>query len=201
MGKTKSGFSGWIKRGLHLGGGGGASGCSKVESSILHLLHAMNPAELIQKLIKNTIQRAMQESLAALIVIGAFGSFLHQAAVGSAEYYGCLIIMIGAGFIAGVLWSFALSYRLLRVHPATDTGFWQEAFQAQARLLRLVPLWYLAPLCTGLLLYAAPSKPEEMGYFTQTLAEVALLFAGITWLNRHAAAKIEQDALALGSAA
>ncbi len=155
----------------------------------------MNPAELIQKLIKNTIRRAVQES----VVIAVFASSLQQAVVGSAAYYGSLIILIGSGFIAGVLWSFALSYRLLRVHPETDTGFWQEAFQTQARLLRMVPLWYLAPLCTGVLLFTAPEKPGEIGYFMSMLGTVAVLFAGITWLNRHAAAKIEEDAQALAA--
>ena len=157
----------------------------------------MNTTELIQKLIKSTLRRAVSESMAALFVIGAFGYYLQQTAVGSAPYYGCLLILISSGFIAGVVWSFALSYRLLRVHPATDTAFWLEAFQVQARLLRLVPLWYLAPLCTGMLLFAA--RPGEMGYFMITLGVVAVLFAGITWLNRHAAAKIEESALALGA--
>ncbi len=157
----------------------------------------MNPTELIQKLIKDTLRRAIQESVAALVVIIAFAYYLQQAPVGSAQYYGCLIIMIGSGFITGVIWSFALSYRLLRVHPATDTVFWQEAFHAQARLLRLVPLWYLAPLCTGMLLFDAPTAPGQHGGFLITLAVVSTLFAGITWLNRHAAAKIEENAQAL----
>jgi hypothetical protein len=156
----------------------------------------MNPAKLIEKLIKSTLRRAVLESMGALFVIGALAHYLQQIPPGGAAYYGCLIIMISWGFIVGVVWSFALSERLLRVHPATDTAFWQEAFGAQARLLRLVPLWYLAPGCTGMLLFAA--RPGEMGAFKVMLGTVAVLFAGITWLNRHSAAKIEKDALALG---
>jgi len=124
---------------------------------------------------------------------------LQQASVGSARYYGCLIIMIGSGFITGVIWSFALSYRLLRVHPATDTSFWQEAFRAQAQLLRLVPLWYLAPLCTGMLLFDAPTAPGQQGSFLTSLGIIAILFAGITWLNRHGATKIDASAQALAA--
>jgi len=63
--------------------------------------------------------------------------------------------------------------------------------------LHLVPLWYLAQLCTGMLLFSAPSRPSEMGEFMMTLGVVAVLFAGITWLNRCAAVKIEESALAL----
>ena len=105
----------------------------------------MNNDAVIRKLIRGSIQRAIQESVAALIVLIAFGAILPRSAVGSARYYGCLLILVGTGFIAGVVWSYALSYRLLRSHPAGDAGFWREAFHAQARLHRLVPLWYCAP--------------------------------------------------------
>ena len=159
----------------------------------------MNKTELIEELIKGSIQRAIQESVAALLVIIAFAYYLQQAAVGSPMYYGCLVILIASGFITGVVWSFALSLRLLRVHPATDSAFWHEAFLAQARLLRLVPLWYLAPLCSGVLLFAAPSGPGEYWGFLVMLAIVVVLFGGITWLNRHAAAKIEDAAQAVAA--
>lgn len=157
----------------------------------------MHKTHLIEKLIKASIQRAIQESLAALLVIVAFAYYLQLAAVGSPTYYGCLVIMIAAGFIAGVVWSFALSHRLLRAHPATDSAFWHEAFLAQARLLRWVPLWYLAPICTGLLLCAAPVALEQWWLFLLALSFVAALFAFATWLNRRAAVKIEQDAQAM----
>jgi hypothetical protein len=97
-----------------------------------------------------------QESVAALIVLIAFGAILSQSAVGSARYYGCLLILVGTGFIASVVWSYALSYRLLRSHQAGDAGFWREAFHAQARLLRLVPLWYCAPIGLQLRLVFGP---------------------------------------------
>jgi hypothetical protein len=154
----------------------------------------MNKTELIKKLIKGSIQRAVQESVGALVVIVAFAYYLQQATVGSPKYYGCLIILIASCFIAGVVWSFALSFRLLRVHPATDSAFWHESFLAQARLLRLVPLWYLAPICSGILLFAAPTRPEEYAIFIIVLAIVATVFGGITWLNRRAAEKIEETA-------
>jgi hypothetical protein len=159
----------------------------------------MNKKELIEKLIKGSIQRAIQESVAALIVIIAFAYYLQDAAVGSPKYYGCLVILVASGFVAGVVWSFALSFRLLRVHPATDSAFWHEGFLAQARLLRLVPLWYLAPLFSGLLLFAAPTGREGYGIFIGMLATAVVLFGGITWLNRHAAAKIEEQALAIAA--
>src|SRR6202035_4388578 len=122
----------------------------------------MNNEDLIRKLIKGSIHRAIQESAAALFVLIAFGAILQHSNVGSPRYYGCLLILVGTGFIAGVVWSFALSNQMLRTHPASDTSFWREAFSSQAKLLRLVPLWYCAPIFAGCILFVAPTAPGEL---------------------------------------
>jgi hypothetical protein len=154
----------------------------------------MNNELLIRHLIKGSIQRAIQESIAAVIVVVAFAAILARTEVGTPMYYGCLTILVGAGFVAGVVWSYALSYRLLRSHAASDVRFWQEAFYAQAKLLRLVPLWYCAPLCAGGVLFAAPTSPEGFVPFLLMAGIFAATFAGITWLNRRAASKIDEAA-------
>ena len=154
----------------------------------------MNNEELIRKLIKGSIRRAIQESVAAVIVLIAFATILTHSEVGSSRYYGCLIILVGTGFIAGVVWSYALSYQLLRSHSATDVGFWREAFNAQANLLRLVPLWYNAPICAGGILFVAPTSPAELIPFLMGASVFAAVFAGITVLNRHGANKIDEMA-------
>ena len=154
----------------------------------------MNNERLIRKLIRGSLQRAIQESVAALIVLIAFGAILPQSAVGSARYYGCLLILVGTGFIAGVVWSYALGYQLLRSHPAGEAGFWREAFHAQARLLRLVPLWYCAPLGVGLILFIAPTAVEELVPFLMVAGIFMVVFAGGTWLNRRAAVCIDEAA-------
>ena len=48
----------------------------------------MDKAELIRKLVRGSIQRAIQESVAALLVIIVFGGFLRQAEVSGPKYYG-----------------------------------------------------------------------------------------------------------------
>jgi len=154
----------------------------------------MNNEAVIRKLIRGSIQRAIQESVAALIVLIAFGAILTQSAVGSARYYGCLLILVGTGFIAGVVWSYALSYQLLRSHPAGDAGFWREAFHAQARLLRLVPLWYCAPIGVGCILFIAPTAVEEFVPFLMVAGIFIVVFAGVIWLNRRAAVCIDDAA-------
>ena len=59
----------------------------------------MNNEELIRKLIKGSIQRAIQESVAVVLVLVAFATILASSEIGSPRYYGCLIILVGAGFI------------------------------------------------------------------------------------------------------
>jgi hypothetical protein len=154
----------------------------------------MNNEVAIRKLIRGSIQRATQESVAALIVLIFFGAFLPGSVVGSPRYYGCLLILVGTGFIAGVVWSYALSYRLLRSHPASDAGFWREAFQAQAKLLRLVPLWYCAPIGVGAILFVAPTAAWEFVPFLMVAGLFVVVFVGIVWINRRAAVCIEESA-------
>jgi hypothetical protein len=154
----------------------------------------MKNEALVRNLIRGSIQRAIQESVAALILLIAFGAILSQSAVGSPMFCGCLLILVGTGFIVGVVWSQALSFRLLRSHPASDAGFWCEAFHAQARLLRLVPLWYCVPLGLGGILFISPNAVEELIPFLMFAGIFIVVFTGITWLNRRAAVCIEDSA-------
>ena len=154
----------------------------------------MTNEKLIRKLIKGSIQRAIQESVAAVIVLIAFAAVLAHSDVGSPRYYGCLVILVGTGFIVGVVWSYALSYQLLKSHSPDDLGFWREAFHAQAKLLRLAPLSYCAPIGAGALLFVAPTYPAELLPFLPVAAFFAVVLTGVTILNRSAANKIEEMA-------
>lgn len=157
----------------------------------------MKNEELIHKLIKSSIQRAIQECVAAVILLLAFGAILAHSEVGSPKYYGCLIVLVAAGFIAGVVCSSAISYHLLVSHRPSDGGFWREVFHAQARLLRLVPLWYCGPLCTGGILVVAPTSALELMPSLLVGSAFVAVFAGIAVLNRTAAKKIDEMATQL----
>jgi hypothetical protein len=152
----------------------------------------------IENLIKGTIQRAVRETAAGVLVI-FFSTYLLQRSVpGEARYYGCLLVLVSTSFVLGVIWSYTLSYRLLRTHPASDTAFWREAFAAQARLLRLVPLWYLAPMGSGILLVFA-STPGRFTSVAVRLLFLGVLFGAVTWLNRAAASRLEESAATLSA--
>jgi hypothetical protein len=154
----------------------------------------MQKQERIEKLAKDTFHRAVRESVACVFVLIAFAYFLQHAAIGSAKYYGCLLTLVSTGFILGVVWAFTISRRVAQRHPATDSLFWREAFETQAKLLRFVPLWYAAPLTTGAILFIAPTSPDEFVFFLWKLAVVGVVFAGVTYLNKMAAEGLEAEA-------
>jgi hypothetical protein len=154
----------------------------------------MQRQERIEKLAKDTFHRSVRGSVACVFVLIAFGYFLQHAQIGSAKYYGCLLIMVSTGFILGVVWAFTISRRVAQRHPATDSLFWQEAFETQAKLLRFVPLWYATPLTTGAILFITPTSPEGFAFFPLRLAIVGVVFAVVTYLNKMAAERLETEA-------
>lgn len=154
----------------------------------------MQKQERIEQLAKDTFRRAVRESVACVFVLIASAYFLQHASVGSAKYYGYLLTLVSTGFILGVVWTFTISRRLAQKHSATDTVFWREAFETQARLLRYVPLWYAAPLTTGTILVIAPTSATEFTVFLWKLAVVGAIFAGVTYLNKMSAEGLEADA-------
>lgn len=154
----------------------------------------MQTQERIEQLAKNTFRLAVRESIACVFVLIAFAYFLQHAPMGSAKYYGCLLTLVSTGFILGVVWAFTISHRVVDRHPATDSLFWREAFETQAKLLRFVPLWYAAPLTSGAILFIAPTSANEFAFFLLQLAIVGAVFAGVVYLNKTAAEKLEAEA-------
>jgi hypothetical protein len=154
----------------------------------------MNKPDAITSLVHNTFNRAVRESIVGVILMGVFSYKMQTIVPGTPQFYGTLLIIASLGFILGVLWSYVIGYHTLRTHPESDTTFWREAFLTQARLLRSVPLWYLAPVLTGVMITALPSRTSSYSGFLVMLVVCGLIFAGLTWLNRYAAQKIEEQA-------
>ena len=150
--------------------------------------------EQIEKLAKATFWRAVRESIAGVFVLIASAYFLQFASVGSAKYYGFLLNIVSIGFILGVVWAFTINRRIVDRHSAADSLFWREAYETQAKLLRLVPLWYAAPLTTATLLVIAPDSANEFVVFHLQLAIAGIVFGGVIYLNKLAADKLEAEA-------
>ncbi len=154
----------------------------------------MQNQELIEKLAEDTFWRAVRETIAGVFVLIMSAYFLQHAPIGSAKYYGCLLSIVSIGFILGVVWAFTISCRVVDRHPAKDSVFWREAFETQAKLLRFVPLWYAAPLTTGVILSIAPTSADEFAFFLMKFVVVGVVFAGVFYLNKTAADGLEAEA-------
>lgn len=157
----------------------------------------MKAQERIEKLARDTFNRAVRESAAGVFVLITSAYSLQSSAAGSARYYGNLLGIIAVSFILGVVWSFTISRRVVRRHSATDTAFWREAFETQARLLRFVPLWYVAPLAAGIILAFAPAQANEFASFLLKLAGLATLCGVVIYINKVAANELETEAAKL----
>lgn len=157
----------------------------------------MTRLELIRCLISGSRQRAIQETVAAVLVVVFFSGFLVTGPVATVMGAGCALIVAGAMAIVAIVWAFALGEKALRGHPCDDTAHWLPVFYSQARLLRWVPLWYAGPICLGGWLFMAPSVTGLPVGLAVISALWLGLFAGLTMLNQRAAARIESMALAL----
>ena len=147
---------------------------------------------LICNLIKSTIQRVFIESTAGIIGLIIFARLLVGAEPGSTSFYGCLIIMVSVGFILGVVWSNALSFRLLESHPPSEIEYWREAFLAQGRLLRRAPYWYCGPLLLGATVFAFPTNSADIVPFLLVALIFLTVCAIVVWINRKVAYDLEQ---------
>ncbi len=148
----------------------------------------------IDSLIRATRNRAIRESLAALFVIFVSAGWLQSSAPYSADYFGSLIILVGSGFIMGMLWCCTLTHGTLAVHPESDLPFWRAAFESQARLLSNVPLWYIAPLFVGVTLRQIPGAGESYMAFVCFESIWLAACAAVIWLNRTAAERLYREA-------
>lgn len=154
----------------------------------------MSTTTTIDSLARSTLKRAIRESLIGVVLMGYFAYNLQFVASGTPRFYGSLLIIASTGFALGVIWSYVIGAHTLRIHPASDKIFWREAFLAQSKLLKAVPLWYLAPILTGVIIFALPTNGISYSEFLTMLATCGIISATTTWLNRKASAKLEEQA-------
>lgn len=147
----------------------------------------------ILEMAKASRSRAVRESLACLILIVILGLELRDVPGGTAAYWGTILLITACGFIAGVVWCFAWTTDMVKHHTADDDGFWLSAFGQQVKLLRTVPLWYIAPIFSGAALRTLPNGPSDLMSFLHSMAELVIIASFLIWLNLSAASSIEKD--------
>ncbi|MFD2256150.1 hypothetical protein ACFSSA_05640 [Luteolibacter algae] len=151
----------------------------------------------IPRFISNTRRRAIRESAVGVLLIGILAYEMRTIVPGTTQFYGTMITILSLAIIIGVLWSYVIDRTTLHLHPKTDVRFWRGAFLSQAKLLRLVPFWYLAPLLAGVVIRLLPSGTTTYWDFVISFIVCMMVFICLTWLNRRGAAKLEMQAQSL----
>ena len=133
--------------------------------------------------------RNLYESVAGLVALTAnIGDV--TSATSAAERAAPLLI------IAGVLCVMVLLHTKAGSRRVPDTSdarallrFHQDELERQRTMLRLVPLWYLLPLAPGMVLSIVVKGRPVSG--AVALVVMALLFYGVTRLNRWSARSLD----------
>lgn len=132
------------------------------------------------------------EYIAAAIVVVGF-AFYAVILPGLLLKVGSLLTIAGALFVA---WQ--LARRTSRPDPAAETADIRSHYRArlvrEEHMLARVGRWYLAPMLPGLIVFTA-GQGAVWGFakpigFAAFVAFTLLVFAGVWWLNRRAAAML-----------
>lgn len=149
----------------------------------------MDATNQIEQFLRTIRTRNRGEIIVGLLLLPVFTFFAATAPQGSLVFYAFIMSLLGILFVIGMMYFVASPRGDLTSHPADDIQHWRTEFLRQAKLLRLVPLWYLLPLMPGtLLLFWSMHVPSAI-YFV-----VIAIDGLVTWLNLRAASKLEQEA-------
>lgn len=153
----------------------------------------------ISKFLKHVHRRNIRETLAAFVVIAIFGfdlaySIYRQREDNFAIAGGTAIVFALLLDITVIWWKLYIPKSELSTFPPTQfPDKWKQHLTRQARMLKLVWLWYLLPLFLGLFIYLlSVYDKSSLSFIILFLCEVAL-FVGTLRLNLRAAKQIERD--------
>lgn len=156
----------------------------------------------IEKYVRTIRRRNRFEIGVGLLMLVVFGRHAITAPAGSLEFYGHLLILVALVFVIGMIFFAASTRGNLKDHPADDVAFWRAEMLRQARLLRLVPWWYMAPFLPGFALLLWPLVPIfvqseiwiERAVVALPFVVVVAVAGAIWWLNARASRQLEQKA-------
>ena len=141
------------------------------------------------------------EYAAAAVVVAVFAWYAQRSPNG-VYTAGCVAIIAGALTVAAGLWR-----RRARRTPGAEAtaDHLRSELVRQRDLLASVPRWYLAPMVPGLLLFNAGvwlARVSQSPARANLGAAVALALlagatAGIWWLNKAAARRLDADIISL----
>lgn len=156
----------------------------------------METAVQIEKFLRDIRRRNRREIIVGLIMLPVFGFFAAMAPLGSLTFFGHLLILVAILLVIGMMYFVASPRGDLNSHSVDDVQHWRYEILRQAKLLRLVPLWYLSPIFSGMVILSL-STHLPIALLSIPLIFVIVIFGFIAWLNFRAASKLEQEASAL----
>ncbi|MDI6783821.1 MAG: hypothetical protein QME64_06980 [bacterium] len=157
----------------------------------------MGTAAQIEKFVRGIRRRNRCEIATGFIMLPVFGFFAASAPVGSLAFAGNLLILLAILFVIGMLWFVASVHGGLNMHPTNDIQYWKSEMLRQAKLLRRVPFWYIAPFIPGFVLLFWPAGRFPVVLLSIPITVVVAVFGFIGWLNFKAASELEQQANSL----
>ena len=158
-----------------------------VEQLSIPLEEIRQKARQFEKRIRN---RNRREYYGAIFVICAFTFYIFK-------FSNVLVRSGSALIIAGTFYVVYQLYKRASPRPVPgDLGlmgslaFHRRELVRQRDMLRSVWSWYLAPFVPGLLVFAFGIAPKHGHGIVIFLAEYAVVFGAVWWVNQHAAAKL-----------
>lgn len=151
----------------------------------------------IETFVRDIKARNRRETITGLVVLPVFAAVAAVLPVPLLRY-AFVLLFLGIGVVLVMIRTLGALRGDLAQFPADNVEHWRGEMRRQARLLRWVPVWYLAPLVPGsvLALWFARTVP---GHFLLRLALIQLVvFGAVAWTNVRAAGRLDDDARLLG---
>ncbi|MUG91404.1 hypothetical protein F7734_02420 [Scytonema sp. UIC 10036] len=155
--------------------------------------------ERVTEFVKCAQRRNIRETVVAGALIAVFAFIMAYDIYKQPED---TLSIIGIGVIIFALllnitiiwWKLHIPKSELSTFPPTQfPDNWKQHLTHQARMLRLVWLWYLLPLFLGLVIYLLSVYDASSGAIIIPLLIEVVVFTGIWRLNLKAAKQIERD--------
>jgi len=143
---------------------------------------------------RNVRQRNIVEYGAAALGVAVSAVALGRA-TGPLQRAGLVLLILGMVYIAVALYRRASSRELPPSLDGPETcRFYRAELARQRDALRGVPRWYIAPLFPAFLLMTAGQMSGGLGTWRIIPAALIWIFLAVllSWLNRHAARKVQQ---------
>jgi hypothetical protein len=167
----------------------------------------MDTSAQIEKFLRDIRRRNRREIILGILTIPVIvGMMFIFNRFNDGDYTGWLTNLGFSLTIAAVLFNILVMWRVspprgdLSSHPPSKIDFWADEMLRQAKLLRLVPVWGLAPFIPGLVLLLWPRDREDMQdavVYSITISLCVVVFAVVAWLNLLGSKNLEQQARAL----